>query len=141
MAVDRRERIAAFGRAGATIPTGPMAPAAAREYLTRWLEDHVSETDLDDALLLVSELVTNSVRHAGTLVGAPLSITAELTGDVLRLEVGDTGRRGRVARRAPHPHGGGFGLNIVDGLAARWGVEHRGGTQVWCELLRQPLPG
>ncbi len=108
--------------------------------MTRWLGGHVDDTILDDAVLLISELVTNSVRHAGAAAGTPLLVTAELTADVLRLEVGDTGQGRAIARRAPDvEHGSGFGLHLIDSLAARWGIDHVGGTQVWCELLREPV--
>lgn len=134
---DRRKGGARFARTGATIQSGPLAPAAARAWVTRWLAGLVSEADLDDALLLISELVTNGVRHSGAAAGAPLRISAAVSGDVLRLEVADAGEGGAIARRAPDPGGGGWGLNIVDDLASRWGVEHGEGTQVWCELARQ----
>ena len=53
-------------RLEATLPAGPAAPATARAALTRWLSGHVPVEVLEDARLLASELVTNSLRHAGS---------------------------------------------------------------------------
>jgi hypothetical protein len=93
-----------------------------------------SLTTLTDAQLLVVELVTNSVRDADTPAGAVVSVRAEIRDDALRLEVEDGGRAGTVARRAPDLQRGGFGLNIVDALSRRWGVDRDAGTRVWADL-------
>ena len=58
---------------------------------------------MQDAGLLVSELVTNSVRHAGQPAGAPVHIRAAAVDGVVRFEVEDHGH-GPVRRRAPIPH-------------------------------------
>jgi anti-sigma regulatory factor (Ser/Thr protein kinase) len=88
--------------------------------------------------LLVSELVTNSVRHAGRPAGAPLRIRAAAVDGVVRVEVHDRGH-GWVRRRSADGRPGGFGLSLVERLAARWGVNHEDGTCVWFELApRRP---
>ena len=86
----------------------------------------------------MSELVTNGVCHSGECDGA-IVVRVELTATMVRLEVEDPGRGGMVAPRAPDP-GGGFGLNLVQGLCERWGVERvaAGGTRVWAQLARAP---
>jgi serine/threonine-protein kinase RsbW len=118
-----------------TVPVGPAAPATARRALVRWLSARATDGVLSDAPLVVSELVTNSLRHAGLPDEATVRVSAQLADGVLRLEVEDAGTRGAVRRRAPNRHrGGGFGLNIVDTLAARWGVDRDRGTLVWAEL-------
>lgn len=118
-----------------SVSVGTAAPAAARRALAGWLGARGSDRVLVDAPLVVSELVTNSVRHAGLSDGAMVRISAELAAGVLRLEVEDPGTAGAVARRSPDgERGGGFGLNIVDALAMRWGVQRNGATLLWAEF-------
>ena len=52
---------------------------------------------------------------------------------VVRFEVEDLGH-GAVRRREPDGRTGGFGLHLVDTIAARWGVDREHGTRVWFEL-------
>jgi serine/threonine-protein kinase RsbW len=95
----------------------------------------VSAVVLSEAQLLVSELVTNSVRHAGSPVDAPVRVRADVSGGMVRLEVRDVGHGAPVVRRARDRLGGrGFGLHLVDLLSTRWGVSGDHGTQVWFEL-------
>jgi anti-sigma regulatory factor (Ser/Thr protein kinase) len=118
-----------------TVPAGPAAPATARRALTHWLNVHTTNGLLSDAPLVVSELVTNSLRHAGLPAAAAVRVSAALADDVLRIEVEDGGTSGAVVRREPNrDRGGGFGLNIIDALALRWGVERADGTLVWVEF-------
>jgi anti-sigma regulatory factor (Ser/Thr protein kinase) len=117
----------------ATVPCGPEAPFLARTAVSRWLNGRAHAQLHEDACLLVSELVTNSVRHAGQPVGAPVHIRATAVADVVRIEVHDHGH-GPVRPGAPGPRPGGFGLQLVNQLAARWGVSHDHGTRVWFEL-------
>jgi anti-sigma regulatory factor (Ser/Thr protein kinase) len=117
----------------ATVPCGPEAPFLARRAVSLWLEDRAFARLYQDAGLLVSELVTNSVRHAGLPPGAPVSIKATAADGVVRVEVHDHGH-GPVRPRAPGPRQGGFGLHMVNELATRWGVSQDHGTSVWFEL-------
>jgi len=119
-----------------TVPCGPEAPFLARRTVSLWLEGRAHAQLHADAALLVSELVTNSVQHAGQPPGAPVHIRAAAVDGVVRVEVHDHGR-GPVRPRAPGPRHGGFGLHLVDRLAARWGVSHDDGTRVWFELAPQ----
>ena len=92
---------------------------------------------VDDAQLVVSELVTNAVRHSGASDGAVVVLCVELTGTMVRLEVRDPGCEGVIAPRAPDlEHGGGFGLHVVRAVSERWGLEQvaAGGTRVWAHL-------
>ena len=118
-----------------TVAAGLDAPAVARAAVTDWLAGHISGAMLTDAQLLVSELVANSVRHSGAAADAVLAVRAHVSADVLVLEVHDQGTNGSIRRRAPDMHaGGGFGLNIIDTLSRRWGVNRDAGTRVWVEL-------
>jgi serine/threonine-protein kinase RsbW len=121
-----------------TVPVGPAAPATVRHALLDWLSPRATNGLLTDAPLVVSELVTNSLRHGGLPDAATVRVSADLVDGVLRLEVEDAGTAGTVTRRPPNRgRGGGFGLNIIDALAARWGVQRDRGTLVWVEL---PIP-
>lgn len=88
--------------------------------------------ELDTALLLVSELVSNAVRHGKGVV----TVRADLNEDRLLVEVIDEGSGlERSIRRHDFEDVGGWGLRIVDTAASRWGV-HAGTTHVWFELER-----
>ena len=117
----------------ATFACGPEAAHAARTVVSRWLDGRADAQSQDDACLLVSELVTNSVLHSDQPNGAPLHISGFALNGVVRVQVEDRGQ-GPVRRRAVDPVEGGFGLQLLDLLAARWGVTHEHGTRVWFEL-------
>ena len=120
----------------ATFAGGPYAAAAARRALGG-LGDIVGHRRLDDIALLVSELVTNSVRHGGAGADDRLELSALREGERLRVEVTAWGPGfARDARpRRPTDEVGGWGLVLVERLADRWGVERDGdATVVWFEL-------
>ena len=105
-----------------------------RAVLRGWLAGRVAERELCDAELVATELVTNSVRHAGLSASDVLKVRASADGELLHLEVEDAGRVGRPRRRIPDGVSGGIGLNIVHSLALDWGVRRDGRTTVWAEL-------
>ena len=112
---------------------GPTAAAEARAALAL-LDGRIDRDALDDIRLLVSELVTNCVRHSH-MGGQPVDLTVTSAGDTVRVEVTDGG-----AGFEPRPRtkasdeAGGWGLHLVDRIAARWGVDTGRGTRVWFEL-------
>lgn len=116
------------------------APAQARRHVAQVLRDDVAAPVLDTAQLIVSELVTNSLRHGGAAAArAPVTVRIELAMSVIWLEVEDAGTGGAIARVAPDlDGGGGFGLQLVQAVSRRWGVEHTadGATRVWVQLSR-----
>lgn len=86
------------------------------------LPEHV----LDDARLLLSELITNSIRHAGLGPDDRVRVTAEWSEAHLRVDVWDRARSAASSRLAgairPAPTAeSGWGLYLVDTLASRWG--------------------
>ena len=128
--------------AEAAIPIGMHAPRVARSVIARWLADHVAPSVLETALLLVSELVSNSVRHSGVPEGEEVVVRVRLWRDGFRLEVEDPGRSGVIAPQPQDPlRGGGMGLHLVQTLSERWGVVRatEGPTCVWAQLPRQVL--
>ena len=138
MASDQERDLVQVGEA--TLACEPDAVSAARKVVSRWLEDRAHLQLHDDACLLVSELVTNSVRHADQPAGARLRVSAFAVNGLVRVEVEDRGQ-GEVRTRAAAPGEGGLGLLLVELLAARWGVNHEHGTCVWFELAaRGPAP-
>ena len=113
------------------IPRDRRAPAAARSAIDS-LTGEVNDSMVPDAKLLVSELVTNSVKYGG---GGP--VTLEVTSDEpnsMRVEVIDQGVGFvPVARSKPKTDVGGWGLHLVEELSDRWGV-YDGSTHVWFEI-------
>ncbi|EXU66677.1 ATPase [Streptomyces sp. PRh5] len=107
--------------------------AAVRERLRAW---GVSAQVCDDALLVVSELVTNVITHTRSdHLECRLSVGAEL----LRLEVEDEIRAHTLpAPRTPDPDEHcGRGLLLVGAVSSAWGVRdapHGPGRIVWAEL-------
>jgi anti-sigma regulatory factor (Ser/Thr protein kinase) len=91
----------------------------------------------DDAVLLVSELFGNSVRHSGSgASGETVTVAVRATDGVVRVEVTDRSGPGvPELRQASRDAEGGRGLGLVAGLTARWGWRRRGGrTVTWFEL-------
>jgi anti-sigma regulatory factor (Ser/Thr protein kinase) len=117
-----------------SLPPAPTAATQARSEVTAQLASRVGASVLEDVRLLVTELITNALRHGRLSAGDRVSLKATVDGDVVRIEVRDPGRNGEVAQRPPGPRGGGYGLYLVEQLAKRWGVERKDGTVVWCEL-------
>ena len=116
-----------------TLPTASravrLAREATRDALATWRLACLEET----AVLLVSELVTNSVRHARD--SEAITLELEAAGTWLRIEVTDADPRWPQPRTPAGFDGSGFGLMLVDALAGKWGVRETGiGKAVWAEL-------
>ena len=117
------------------------APATVRSLVAPWLGDRVAPDVLDDAQLVLSELVTNGVRHSGASAAELAVVRVRLTRHTVRLDVQDPGRGGVIAPPPPNREcGGGFGLNLVQALSRRWGATRvpAGGTRVWAHLAHTP---
>jgi|KBSSwiStaDraftv2_1062776.scaffolds.fasta_scaffold2039253_2 anti-sigma regulatory factor (Ser/Thr protein kinase) len=114
----------------------PGAVPDARKALDA-LDDDVSAQTLDDLRLLVSELVTNSVRHAGLEQSQAIELKVTLLPETVRVEVNDPGSGFQpTPRTAQSDDQSGWGLYLVSRLADRWGVTSDGATRVWFELNR-----
>jgi anti-sigma regulatory factor (Ser/Thr protein kinase) len=115
------------------LPSTPEAGALARQAVRALCsEAHLAEEACDVALLLVTELVSNAVQHAGA---APV-LDVQIFGDAIRIAVRDP------SPTLPEPAGApddlverGRGLLLVDSLAQNWGAEPGSvGKTVWCEV-------
>jgi anti-sigma regulatory factor (Ser/Thr protein kinase) len=118
------------------VSTGRDAPAAVRDAL-RERGAHLAEPLRDDLLLLLSELVTNAVRHSGANDGEPIAIDLEEKSDHVLVEVTDPGDGfARPDQLVPDlTKTGGLGLVLVDRLARAWGTRRTPkGSLVWFEL-------
>ena len=115
------------------IPRDPHAPAAARRAVAG-LAGTIDRDVVPDVTLLVSELITNSVKYGGD-GDITLKVDVDPPGKV-RAEVIDQGPGFVPAvRDRPATEAGGWGLHLVQTLANRWGV-HEGSTHVWFEIER-----
>jgi two-component sensor histidine kinase len=112
----------------------PAAPGVARRCVGA-LASELDEATLAGAQLVVSELVTNSCRHAELATTDTIDVRLTTDAKGVKLAVSNPGSGALPKRRAPGADSG-WGLNIVERLAARWGVRVNGGTTVWCELDR-----
>ena len=112
----------------------PEAAAEARNALADVALDDGRERDVR---LLVSELVTNAVRHANLAAGDVILLVIEVADQILRVEVHDPGGGFVPTAPAPDPaRPSGWGLYLVAELADRWGVDSDERTLVWFELDR-----
>jgi anti-sigma regulatory factor (Ser/Thr protein kinase) len=120
------------------LPCDQTAPAAVRHALAdsgddRWV--------IGDVMLVASELVTNAVLHSGCDPDDVVSVQVRLTPEAILCSVSDPHRTAEVATPAPEDGlPGGFGLRVIEQVAARWGTEceRDGRYRVWAEVAREP---
>ena len=108
------------------------AAGSARAFTRRALSDVADEAHLQDVLLVVSELVTNAVMHAGTRARLEL----RLLDDAVEVRLTDGDRRTPRRRTlVGGPAAQGRGLVLLQALAERWGADTEpGGKTVWAVL-------
>jgi len=113
-----------------------QSPRAARRFVTQALTGWDDGDLTDTVTLLVSELVTNAVLHAGSEV----EVAVRLTATAARVEVTDASGAAIAPRDAANDEDSGRGLALVGNLARRWGVRPApgGGKTVWFEVDRAP---
>jgi DNA-binding NarL/FixJ family response regulator len=118
--------------------TGLQADTSSAGHARRFVDEVLSrwrcEPLLDDVQLLVSELVTNAVVHAGSEV----EVAVRLLPDALRIEVIDRAPGTPLRPGSPEEDAeSGRGLLLVETLARAWGVDEvEGGKAVWFEVAR-----
>ena len=118
---------------------GPYAVTASRLALAG-LEDRLDPNVLFDIRLLVSELVTNCVKHAAVGPEESIVLNVDIQDERVRVSVVDEGP-GFEPPATPLTEqaaeaGSGWGLFLVDQLSNAWGVERDAGATVWFELNR-----
>ena len=113
------------------------SPAEARKSLEA-LRVSFDDPVVDDAALLLSEVVTNSVRHAGLDVTESIEVRIRGSRSMLHVDVIDPGPGFETTGLSPPERDGGWGLWLLDRLATRWGVEQEDKTRVWFDLARVP---
>ncbi|MGI8617031.1 MAG: ATP-binding protein [Actinomycetota bacterium] len=113
----------------------PEAAFQARAVVNDKLGRAVPVKVLEDATLLVSELVTNAVRHAPQKGAPEVELRLERDPERVRVVVSDAGAGFVAAPRLPTAsESSGWGLYLVDRIADRWGVISKDRNEVWFEI-------
>ena len=109
-------------------PEPAAVPASRRALVQEGLDEDLSHT----VCLLTSEVVTNSIRHAGLKDSDRIVLAARLEDDFVRVEIRDPGSGFEPDVRVGHS---GYGLRMLDMLSDRWGVDRDDhGCRVWFEV-------
>lgn len=117
-----------------TLPAKPVAPSIARGTLDP-LQRRLSEDAYYTLQLLVTELVTNSLRHARFSTDDAIDIRIEVDESRTRVSVCDPGGRSQPKLLEQDLEStGGRGLFLVDAMADQWGVNTTDRTCVWFEI-------
>jgi anti-sigma regulatory factor (Ser/Thr protein kinase) len=118
---------------------GLYAPSTARASLTRIFATRLGEDELADCCVLVSELVSNAVRHGLADESQTIILHIAIAPAVLRVEVCDQGPGfDPPAVPSNRPDGGGNGLVLLALMSSSWGVAADDGTCVWFERRLAP---
>jgi anti-sigma regulatory factor (Ser/Thr protein kinase) len=119
------------------LPAAPEAASRARQSLMEF-RARLDPRVFEDLRLLVSELVTNSLRHAGLSGDDEIRLHVVLTDRAVRVEVcdGGPGFTPRVEGPSLYQQSG-WGLFLVKQIADRWGIQKNRKTCVWFELSRR----
>jgi anti-sigma regulatory factor (Ser/Thr protein kinase) len=131
-------------RAAGTVllPWAPASVTVARQRLAADLSAAgIFEAAVGDAILVVSELLSNAIRHARPLPGANVQVAWALADEAIEVAVSDGGAATLPARtHASVSALGGRGLDIVDYLASRWGIRSDDSGQTVWAVLAAPRP-
>ena len=121
----------ALRRVRAWFRTSPASVPAVRHWASRQVRQVLDGDRLDVFLLLLTELVTNAVRHTR---GARVQVELLVDGTVVAAVYDDSPEEPRPRRAAPDDTSG-RGLALVERLADRWGTDRlRNGNRVWFQV-------
>jgi anti-sigma regulatory factor (Ser/Thr protein kinase) len=125
----------------AVLPLDVQAPSASRFVVADFLRDRLPARTVETAQLIISELVSNSLRHNAAPQDQAVVIRVALDRGTWRLEVEDPGGGGVLAPDPERAAAGRLGMNLVQSLSECWGVEHAAehGTRAWAYLPRGPV--
>jgi anti-sigma regulatory factor (Ser/Thr protein kinase) len=114
---------------------------ARRRLVSDLLEAGVCAPAVTDAALVISELLSNALRHAEPLPGSSIRVAWHLDAGSVQVSVSDGGAPTRPELGEPTPYNtGGRGLRIVERLSRRWGtLSDAEGTTVWAEVQVQQM--
>jgi anti-sigma regulatory factor (Ser/Thr protein kinase) len=115
-----------------------QAPSRARSLVETAVGERFGVDLLNELKLLVSEVVTNSVRHGGADAADEIQLGLTIDGASLRVDVVDHGpgfMAGRRRRIREDP--GGWGLYLVEQLSESWGIEETETTRVWFQMATE----
>lgn len=121
------------------LPFRPSTAHAARLELATFLaQRHIRQVAIDDALVVISELISNAIRHGKPDANGKLCVGWCIDHDELEVCVCDCGAQSARASMRPRPMSetaiDGRGLAIVDALAARWWVDDSPGTTIHARI-------
>lgn len=118
------------------LPGRPESVRVARQAVEQ-LRGTMTEDTLDKLQLLISEVVTNSVRHSPVWDSDCIDVKVIELPDAVHVEVFDPGRGFAPRVHAPtFEQTSGWGLFLVDRLSAGWGVSQQSPTKVWFDIAR-----
>ncbi len=117
------------------LDAAPESVGEARERLSAIAEHVVEDSRLPDLMLVISEVVSNAVRH-GSLEGEPVLLAVPPKEGYLCVQVTDSGAGLAPRPRATAPdEDGGFGFFLIEQLTKRWGFTRENSrTRVWFEF-------
>jgi serine/threonine-protein kinase RsbW len=120
------------------LPYAPSAPSLARSLAREAAGDRLDPDRIDEFVAMVSEIVTNAVRHGRPEDDGRIGLRLEEENGIVRVAVTDGGPAFNLEREALAVRGSHHGLFILDGLADRWGLSLDGKKAVWFEVDTGP---
>lgn len=122
------------------LPFAASTPGIARTRLAAFLTVHrASNSVIDDALIVISEMIANAVSHGVPTSDGTIEISWSISGTLLELSVLDAGEGGSLKPiDFDEDSLSGRGLSIINRVADRWWVDMSQGTRVNAELALSP---